>query len=157
MLVLELLGAESVEVLDIDPAMVRLAARRLDVGDGEGRARARVADMVDTGAASGSFDAVVDMGAIHLEARWRDAIGEIARVLRPGGRFYFEEIVRPRRQALSALATGRRLPTDFARASLVAALEEAGFEVAAIEDVGALTLTGVVGDVIGVARLGASP
>jgi len=147
-LILDLLGAASVEALDIDPAMVRLASRRL----GE-RGRVRVGDMVDTGAASNAYDAVVDMGAIHLEPRWREAIGEIGRVLRPGGRFYFEEIVQPRRQAFSALATGRRLPIDFARQSLLGQLEAVGFVQVGLKDVGPMALTGVVGDVIGVARI----
>lgn len=40
-----------------------------------------------------SYDAVVNFGAIHHVVRWRQAIGEIARVLKPGGAFYCAEIL----------------------------------------------------------------
>jgi SAM-dependent methyltransferase len=38
------------------------------------------------------MDAVFNFGIIHHLEDWRRGIGEIARVLRPGGTFYFEEI-----------------------------------------------------------------
>jgi SAM-dependent methyltransferase len=68
-LLLELLRAGDVDAIDIDPVMVRLARRRL--GD---RVDVRVGDIVEISAPPESYDAVVDMGAIHLEPRWRDAV-----------------------------------------------------------------------------------
>ncbi len=44
------------------------------------------------GGADGSYDAVFDFGIIHHIPNWRDAIGEVSRVLRPGGRFFFDEV-----------------------------------------------------------------
>ncbi|MGZ4729746.1 MAG: class I SAM-dependent methyltransferase, partial [Acidimicrobiales bacterium] len=79
-LIIDLLRADVVDAVDIDPVMVRLAARRL-----EHLAHVAIGDMVSSGAADESYDAVVDMGAIHLEPRWRDGLAEVRRVLRPGG------------------------------------------------------------------------
>ena len=145
-LLLDLLGAQAVDAIDIDPKMVRLARSRLGA-----RADVQLGDIVETAAPQASYDAVVDMGAIHLEPRWRDALRQTARVLRPAGRFYFEEIVRPSRQALSTLATGRSLGGDFARQTLLAELEALGFVVTGLEESWPAALTGLVGDVIGVA------
>jgi ubiquinone/menaquinone biosynthesis C-methylase UbiE len=39
-----------------------------------------------------SFDAVFDFGVLHRVPDWQAAVAEIARVLKPSGRFYFEEV-----------------------------------------------------------------
>ena len=145
------LGAGLVDAIDIDPVMVRLATRRVADSGLSDRIGVAVGDMAQSDALDASYDAVIDMGAIHLELRWRDALSEVCRVLRPGGRFYFEEIVRPGRQAFSSVATGARLPRDFARDSLLAELDLLGFVLVGTEDVGWRSVTGLVGDVIGVA------
>lgn len=36
-----------------------------------------------------------DFGAIHQIEEWPDAVAEVRRVLRPGGRFFFEEVASP--------------------------------------------------------------
>ena len=38
------------------------------------------------------FDAVFDFGTIHHVPDWRIAVGEVRRVLKPGGLFFFEEV-----------------------------------------------------------------
>lgn len=43
-------------------------------------------------AEDGSYGAVFDFGIIHHIPDWRAAIAEVARVLAPGGRFYFDEV-----------------------------------------------------------------
>lgn len=147
-LILDLLHAGTVAAVDIDPVMVRLALGRL--GD---RAEVRVGDMLQTGAATDTYDAVIDMGAIHIEPRWREALGEVSRIVKPGGRFYFEEIVRPSRQALSTVAVGRRLRSDFAKRTFVDELEALGFVITGLDESLPPALTGMAGDLIGVATL----
>lgn len=41
-----------------------------------------------------SFDAVVDFGIVHQVPDWRQAVAEVARVLRPGGLLLVEEVPR---------------------------------------------------------------
>lgn len=91
-LLLDHLGAGTVHAFDLDPAMVAMAARRLaSRGD---RARLWVGSITEIPAAAGSYDAVMDFGIIHHVPDWRAALREVFRVLRPGGRFYVEEVYR---------------------------------------------------------------
>ncbi|TAM81269.1 MAG: class I SAM-dependent methyltransferase [Jatrophihabitans sp.] len=67
-------------VTDLDPVMVGSARRRL--GD---RATVTAADATALPFAHGSFDVVLSFLMLHHVVRWEDALGEVARVLRPGG------------------------------------------------------------------------
>ena len=90
-LILERMGAERVDAFDLDPSMVALAKERLqDRGD---RVRLWVGDVERIDAPDETYDAVFDFGIIHHVVPWRAALGEIHRVLRPGGRFYAEEVL----------------------------------------------------------------
>ncbi|RKN51238.1 class I SAM-dependent methyltransferase [Micromonospora endolithica] len=93
-LILERFGAAHVDALDLDPAMIARARRRL-AGYGD-RVRLQTGDAVDlrasVDATDPSYDAVFDFAIVHHIPAWRAAIAEIARVLRPGGRFYFDEV-----------------------------------------------------------------
>ncbi|GLW66049.1 type 11 methyltransferase [Actinomadura rubrobrunea] len=92
-LILERFGAGRVDAIDLDPAMVTRARRRL--ARYRGRVRVGVADATDlTGLVprDGTYDAVFDNGIIHHIPEWRKAVAEVARVLRPGGLFYFGEV-----------------------------------------------------------------
>ncbi|HET8588553.1 MAG TPA: class I SAM-dependent methyltransferase [Nakamurella sp.] len=94
-LILESCGAARVDAVDLDPAMVTRARRRL--APHAGQVRVGVADATDLRALvpeSGVYDAVFDFGIIHHIPRWRAALSEVARVLKPGGVFYFEEVTR---------------------------------------------------------------
>ncbi|MCZ4507401.1 class I SAM-dependent methyltransferase [Streptomyces sp. ActVer] len=93
-LILDTFGAASVDAVDLDPAMIERARRRLTAyGD---QVRLAVGDATDLrsvfDAEDGTYDAVFDFGIVHHIPAWRDAVAEVARVLRPGGRFYFEEV-----------------------------------------------------------------
>jgi ubiquinone/menaquinone biosynthesis C-methylase UbiE len=77
--------------------MIALARRRLS-GFPRDRLKVFVGDAVKIDAEDGMFDAVFDFAIIHHIPEWRKAIGEVVRVLRPGGRFFFEEVTQ---QALS--------------------------------------------------------
>ena len=72
--------------LDLDQAMVALAARKAAVAGVSGRVRFVAGDVAALPFTDGSFDLVVSSFSVH---HWRDAaagFAEIRRVLRPGGR-----------------------------------------------------------------------
>ena len=82
------LGAAHVTGFDLDPKMVALAQGRVaKYGD---HACVFVGDVEAIDAPDASFGAVVDYGIIHHIPNWQQALKEIARVLKPGGVFYFE-------------------------------------------------------------------
>lgn len=86
------LGAAHVTGFDLDPEMVALAQKRL-AKYGE-RARVFIGDAEAIDAPDAGFDAVVDYGILHHVPNWPQALKEIARVLRPGGVFYFEDLLK---------------------------------------------------------------
>ena len=87
------LGAAHVTGFDLDPEMVALARDRVaQYGD---RVRVFAGDAEATfGAPDASFDAVVDYGILHHVPNWQRALQEIARVLKSGGMFYFEDLLK---------------------------------------------------------------
>lgn len=76
---------------DCDPAMLERAARYLG-RRGRSRILLLAADAVQLPFRDASMDAIFDFGALHHVPDWRRALAETARVLRPGGAFYFEEL-----------------------------------------------------------------
>jgi ubiquinone/menaquinone biosynthesis C-methylase UbiE len=68
---------------DVDPAMVETARRRLaPFGD---RVEVQQSDATQLLFPDGHFDAVLSMIMLHHTVHWEQALGEAARVLRPGG------------------------------------------------------------------------
>ena len=131
-LILTRFGADRVDAIDLDPAMVDRGRRRLTRFGG--RARMAAGDVSDLWAAlaaeDASYDAVFDFAIIHHVEDWRAALAEIIRVLRPGGRFYFDEVT------ATALATrSYRWLTDhpthdrFTGPEFIAELERQGLQV----------------------------
>ena len=86
------LGAAYVTGFDLDPKMVALAQKR--VAKYDDRARVFVGDAEAIDAPDATFDAVADYGIIHHIPNWPQALKEIARVLKPGGVFYFEDLLK---------------------------------------------------------------
>lgn len=86
------LGAEQVTGFDLDPKMIALAHERL-AKYGE-HARVFVGDAEAIDAPDNSFDAVVDYGVIHHIPHWQQTLKEIARVLKLGSTFYFEDLLK---------------------------------------------------------------
>ena len=85
------LGAAEVVGLDVDPRMIRLAQERLA---GKGcRARAEMGDAEAIQMPDASVDGLFDFGILHHVPGWPKALGEIARVLKPGGVFFFEDVL----------------------------------------------------------------
>lgn len=94
-LILDGFRAAQVDAVDLDPGMIDKARRRLSRQQPD-RTRLAVGDATDLrsafGAADGSYDAAFDFAIIHHIPNWRAALAEIARVLKPGGLFVFEEV-----------------------------------------------------------------
>lgn len=94
-LILTRFRAGRVDAIDLDPAMVARARRRL--ARYADRIRLVTGDVTDLRAAGldaddAGYDAVFDFTIIHHVPDWRAAVAEVVRVLRPGGRFYFDEV-----------------------------------------------------------------
>jgi len=92
-IIFEQFGARAVHAFDFDPDMVSLARRRL-ADYGPERLRLSVGDVTAIDEPEASFDAVFDFGIIHHVPDWPAAVAEVRRVLKPGGRFFFEEVTR---------------------------------------------------------------
>ena len=86
------MGAEHVTGFDLDPKMIALAQKRL--AKHSDRARVFIGDAEAIDIRDNSFDAVVDYGVIHHIPYWQRALKEIVRVLKPGGMFYFEDLLK---------------------------------------------------------------
>jgi ubiquinone/menaquinone biosynthesis C-methylase UbiE len=84
----------SIDARDIDPQMINLARRQQKAWELE-RLRLLAGDAQYLPYRSASFDAVFNFGIVHHLEDWQQGILEVARVLRPGGVFYFEEIYPP--------------------------------------------------------------
>lgn len=128
-IIFERFGAREVHAFDLDADMINLARRRLS-SYAPGRLRLSVGDVTFIEAEDSTFDAVVGFGILHHVPRWQDAVSEIRRVLKPGGRFFFEEVTRQalNRRAYRALFVHPR-ENRFSRGEFVAELERLGFAV----------------------------
>jgi ubiquinone/menaquinone biosynthesis C-methylase UbiE len=90
-IILDVFGAARVDAFDLDPRMLAQARARLAARGA--RVRLWVGDAAHIAAADASYDAVFDFGIIHHVPEWRLVLSEVRRVLRPGGRFYAEEVL----------------------------------------------------------------
>lgn len=146
-IIFESFGARVVHAFDIDPDMVRQANVRL-FGYPPERLRLFVGSVTAIDEEDDSYDAVFDFGIIHHVPDWRRAVAEVSRVLRPGGRFFFEEVTK---QALDRwfYRTFLKHPTEnrFSAEEFIAELERRGIAV------GENTVEWFFGDfVVGVGR-----
>jgi len=88
------MGFRRVVAFDLEAPLARRAALRTPKNL-QDRISFFAADVQDIPFSDGQFDAVVNYGIIHHVLDWRRALAEIARVIKPGGIFYFEEIYPP--------------------------------------------------------------
>lgn len=130
-LALQAFGAARADGVELHPASVQ--ACRAAVGDLGERVAVEQGDATRLAAADGTYDAVFGFHVLHHCDRWRDAVGEVARVLRPGGRFYSCEMT-ARIVDSRALRAVSYHPADGDRptpASLAAACRDVGLRVQA--------------------------
>ena len=126
-LILDRFGADRVIGIDLDDAMVTRARHRLA---DRPEVDLRVGDAAAIDLPDASVDAVFDFAIVHHVPDWRAAIGEVRRVLRPGGRLYYSEVTkhaldRPSYRLLFDHPDHDRFTAD----GFVAALEERGLRV----------------------------
>ena len=132
-LILQRFGAARVDAVDLDPAMVTRARRRLaPYADRVRLAEGSATDLRSAlDAPDSRYAAGFDFAIVHHIPDWRAAIAEVARVLRPGGRFYFDEVT-----AVALASRTYRLLFDhpehdrFTAAEFVAELDRHGLTVA---------------------------
>jgi ubiquinone/menaquinone biosynthesis C-methylase UbiE len=129
-IILDTFGAATVDAFDLDPRMIERAQKRL--ARRRDRVKLWVGDASQIDASDASYDTVFDFGIIHHIPDWRQAVAEVHRVLKPGGRFYCEEVLRP----FIAHPVWRRLldhPQEdrFDHGQFKSHLTEAGFAVTA--------------------------
>lgn len=132
-IILDQFGADRVDAFDLDSRMMERARRRLaNRGD---RVGLWVGDATTIAARDESYDAVFDFGIIHHIPDWRSALADVRRILKPGGRFYAEEVLAPAirhsRYFLEHPQHDRFNVEDF-----LAALSEAGLEPLASREMG---------------------
>ena len=130
-IILDDFGSNEVHAFDLDADMVQLARRHLDT---QRRMALWTGDSTAIAVRANTYDSVFDFGAIHHVVNWRDAIAEIHRVLKPGGRFYAEEV--PAATITHPLI--RRIlehpqQDRFDQNEFNAALEEKGFRITATD------------------------
>ena len=89
-IILDTFAASHVDAFDLDPRMVNAAERRHR--HHADRVTIWQGDVTSVKQSDACYDAVFDFGIIHHVPLWRDALAEVWRVLKPGGRFYAEEV-----------------------------------------------------------------
>jgi len=78
---------------DLDPHQVKTARENLAKKNlMDGTIHLSISDAAKLPFKSAHFDAVLNFGIIHHCPDWRNAIAEIARVLKDSGKFVFEEV-----------------------------------------------------------------
>lgn len=82
-----------IDAFDLDDAQVALARERAAALEGSGVAvRLWTGDAERIESPDARYDAVFEFTIFHHVPDWRRALAEVARVLRPGGLFLFEEL-----------------------------------------------------------------
>jgi len=141
--IVKLFGAGKVIATDFDPAQLKRAKKRLKPGYKD-KIEFKVADAMALDEPDGKFDAVFSFGVIHHTEDWKKAVKEIARVLKPGGEFFFEEPLRPfMRNFLVKKFTGHPEGGVFGLDEFGDALKEAGVDIINLRRLGNMAAAGM--------------
>lgn len=92
-IILEQFSARKVVATDIDPEQIEIAKRGLSPALKD-RVEFKVEDAMVLDEPDERFDAVFSFGVIHHTEDWRKTIKEVSRVLKPGGEFFFMELLK---------------------------------------------------------------
>ncbi len=129
----------SVDAFDVDPKMVSFVRQRQNQRDR--RLTLWVGNVRHIPVADSRYDAVFNFGAIHHVVDWRASLGEIRRVLKPGARFYCEEILS---RYITHPLIGRLMDHPqkdrFDEPQFIHALQKAGFRIESSRQLGDLYL-----------------
>ncbi len=79
------------QAMDLDILMIQKAQQYLSPAQKEGISF-YVGDVIRLPYRNGTLDAIFGFGILHHVLDWQGALGEIARVLKPGGVFFMEEL-----------------------------------------------------------------
>lgn len=90
-IILRELHPSRIHALDLDVSMIAKAQKRLSAAD-KRQVSLWVGDAIALPLRDGSLDAVFGFGVLHHIPDWRAALAEIARVLKPAGVYFLEEL-----------------------------------------------------------------
>jgi ubiquinone/menaquinone biosynthesis C-methylase UbiE len=142
-LILREFGPASLLLLDLDQDMVTRAKEFLKP-DLDPRTSLYVGDATRLPCRDGTLDGVFALGVLHHVPRWREALKEIARVLKPGGVYVLEEFYPALYQNFLSRRLFRHPEEDrFQSPDLHRALKAAGFAVKKAREVKKLGLLAV--------------
>ena len=128
--ILERFAAGHVQAIDVDPLMIKRAQKRLAAYSAE-RLSLNLGDVCNLASDDNVYDAVFDFAILHHVPIWQNAVAEICRVLRPGGRFYFCEVTNHFLEKWFARNFLKHPQTNrFSAEELIAELERQGLSVA---------------------------
>jgi len=78
----------TIQAIDLDPRMIQRAQKRIQTQS----VHFQVASAAKLPFNNNSFDAVFDFGIIHHIPNWKNALGELHRVLKPKGELLLEDL-----------------------------------------------------------------
>lgn len=134
-LVFEHFGIKQLDAFDLDPQMVEMARSRQ--GHRGDSVRIWQGDATAIASPENRYDAVFDFEIIHHVPDWRQALAEVYRVLKPGGRFYAGEILKHSLlNPLAARLFQHPMEDRFGHVDFCEALSVTGFRLEAAQGLG---------------------
>lgn len=90
-LIFKIFQPSQLHILDLDLKMIQKARTHLSAASKDA-VNMYVGDAIDLPFKTGSLDAIFGFGFLHHVPDWRQGLSEIARVLKPAGLYYIEEL-----------------------------------------------------------------